>query len=606
MKSKKSFYNSSIIKADLKRFWPLWSIILIYTLLSNTLYTFLNITDILSAHTLAPNYKEICQELIFDNISCHGAFISVFLFAPIVAVLCFSYLYKTQTSYTLHSLPIRRSTLLFSHMISSFLIIAVPYTISFGLMALISIFNGLGMVANIIAFILELYIVIAFFLSMAITVCMLSGNAIISLGIYGVLNALVYMGILLFSRLLGNFSVNIHNSNLALEAPIVKLLTPIYYITDKADAISYYTNSEIGWAGYKAFDYSIVTRLNLQMLVHFAIFIIPTVILILIARLLYNHRRLETVGDSLCFSWSKPVFRTVFTYFAAILLTHVIDSIFYSISYSSSYNDVIVMQSVIIVISTFVAFSICDMILEGKFLIWKKLNIPQLIVMFACMLILYLSFSKLPDKPTITNLDNITYARIFYNGGMYTYSGDDLDDSIIALETAVLNENNRCIKCYDIKDLYDNCLVVSFFYYLDDNSEFYQYYYIDKNSTAASQISNHINDLDRSLESIGLNDTFRDSLYMIYVSDNNNYASDSENITSYTFKSPDDINRIYDAILEDIYAGNISLVNMNNSDNDDFAYLVQLSARYSAPYCDPDVFIRIDDGATNTLNALNL
>ena len=113
MKSRASFCNGTVIRKDVTRFAPVWIIYSITLLLS-----FLGLAAG-KAYETNPLYTSVLSDILLKATTN-------LYYAPFVAVMLFSDLFKSRRSYALHAMPLRRECWFFSHTIAGLAFSFVP------------------------------------------------------------------------------------------------------------------------------------------------------------------------------------------------------------------------------------------------------------------------------------------------------------------------------------------------------------------------------------------------------------------------------------------------------------------------------------------------
>lgn len=170
MNLKTSFFNVTIFKKDLTRFWPLWAIYFIVGL-------FLCISN--------------NTDLYYQNALTYTQFLTTAIpamcvYALLTAQLLFGDLFQGRLGYAVHALPVRREGLFFTHFTAGMLMGLVPNLI----IALIAMpgMENLWMVAPLWYVIVSLSYFL--FFCMAIFCMHCAGNRIGALAMYALINCL--------------------------------------------------------------------------------------------------------------------------------------------------------------------------------------------------------------------------------------------------------------------------------------------------------------------------------------------------------------------------------------------------------------------------------
>ena len=308
MKSRTSFFDKTVLKKDLTRFFPLWALYLIGGLLiMHVLSGFYSDYYGNRAYSIARDLKSLMGPMgIFS--ACYGF---------LAAQLLFGDLHNTRLCYGVHALPLRRECWYLSHTAAGLLMGLVPPLVI--VLTLIPMmgqfwFTGLLCWAGI-----ALHYLFFFALSVFCMIC--TGNRFAASAVYGLLNFFsliarwfaqtIYLPLLpgvrinatIFSRFCpmvelttrDNFYQIIHQDDCAL---CVKIQTqgPSYSAITMDGGTHDYTFGGLGgdW-GY--------------------LWILAAVGIALLGAglMLYRIRQLERAGDFMAFKPMKPIFLTVYT-----------------------------------------------------------------------------------------------------------------------------------------------------------------------------------------------------------------------------------------------------------------------------------------------------
>jgi ABC-2 type transport system permease protein len=292
MKLKIFLFNKSIIKSDFKRFWwvsALYTLILFFTLpfqhmmllalptkedwQKDVLLSSLHLTTG-SLHVYSPGYN---TDLIYIQtiLICT---IPVFL-----AAMLFSYLHSSRAATVLHSLPLKRVTLLGSHTASGILLLTIPVLVTAVILAVLSLFTGMGdyyTLVNVVEWIGLTMLFNVLFFSITVFVGMLTGNAIAHVIFSYIINILpggLYILVVYnLEKLFYGFSANSLSDGWINALPLIKV------------------------NGYGLRGFTPVDGL-LYLLLASAFFAA--------AGLVYNGRKLEAAGNMVALKIIQPIFK---------------------------------------------------------------------------------------------------------------------------------------------------------------------------------------------------------------------------------------------------------------------------------------------------------
>ena len=278
MPSGTSLFSPVLFRKNLVRFAPLWAIFLILMLLAGPVSVLYN-----QAYGLSSYFSEYRFALILYS----------FFYAPLCAGLLFRYLHHTRSAYMLHAFPLNRSTQFVTNVISGLCFAFVPFLLQFGLNLLASvhmseqIYLWRVLALEVLSF--------TFFFGLAVFCMHLSGNSIISVLSYFVLNFVFCAVPALFRGLLElvSFGFDLWRNERVLTAlaPVVRML-------------STEINEQTGIARA---DWTV-----------FLIYGLLGCGLLAVSWLLYRARHLEQAGEAMVFRWARYAFVAVFTVFCTL------------------------------------------------------------------------------------------------------------------------------------------------------------------------------------------------------------------------------------------------------------------------------------------------
>ena len=118
MQSKTSCFNKTVFKKNLTRFAPVWVLYLLCLLLS-MMMLYSNDGDG-QGYWFADNMSEMIQLMAFGNL----------IYAPLVAMLLFGYLYNSRMCNALHAMPLKRESWFLTNVISGLVFSLLPTAVT--------------------------------------------------------------------------------------------------------------------------------------------------------------------------------------------------------------------------------------------------------------------------------------------------------------------------------------------------------------------------------------------------------------------------------------------------------------------------------------------
>lgn len=299
MRSRTSFCNGNILKKDITRFFPLWAVFGVFMAVwafNNSTILSLNYNPAQVAYSLSRNIQNVQVLFLVYGFGC--------------ATLLFGDLFRPRMCNALHAMPLRRECWFFTHVVAGILFVAVPA----------------GVVALLMAILLQEYAFVAFFWWLAVTgqvlfhfalavLCvMLSGNLLGHGAVFGTIS--------FFPMLVNDIYSIIYEPMLygiSLESRPFEFVTPAQHW-----AYQEYLNWDIQNAEMAAEAYSydkvasapiVVTEtkyifqgFDMQAWLYLGVCMLLAVGFFALAVVLYRRRKLECAGDFM----TSPVVLWVF------------------------------------------------------------------------------------------------------------------------------------------------------------------------------------------------------------------------------------------------------------------------------------------------------
>lgn len=296
MRSVTSYFNGSVARSDLRRYWPIlfgytaiWIIALPLMLWTMGSYYYESID---SVYPLSEHIVELYPMTA----------VMAFLFGGVLAMALFSYLMTGRSVGLMHSIPVRRDTLFITHTVTGMGMLTAGNLLVVLLTVLVQVLRygvvswtalGLWLVFQTVACLL-------FFL-LGVLCCMVTGWLLAVPVVYGVINFFA-AGLTILLQALATFFYYGYNG-IGDFPGIVHWLTPVAKMSDLLEDCS--AQHETLADGSIQWWLEIPAGTTQGMIGYF----VAALMLGALAWLLYRHRRSEAAGDPLAYSWMRPVFR---------------------------------------------------------------------------------------------------------------------------------------------------------------------------------------------------------------------------------------------------------------------------------------------------------
>ena len=194
MRSATSYFNFTLFRKNLSRFWPIWGL---YSLIWLVLLPVNLLTD--------GDYLTLARTRLIPLQFVNGtsaALALAFCFGILCAMAVFSYLYSSRSVGLLHALPMRREGLFLTNYLSGLAFMVLPNLAVFFLSLLVEAAFGVVVFSSLFTWLVTTSFYCLFFYSFAVFCAMFTGHILALPAFYGILNFLA-LGI---SFLLGDMA----------------------------------------------------------------------------------------------------------------------------------------------------------------------------------------------------------------------------------------------------------------------------------------------------------------------------------------------------------------------------------------------------------------
>ena len=370
MQSKTSFFNRTLFRKNLSRYWPLWGFASFVGFLAPAA---LLVRVIQSGETsVAPlRVREIYYYLVADAVP-----IVSIAYAILCAMAVWSYLYHPRSVSMMHSLPIRREGLFLTNLLSGLAMMAIPYLVAGGLGTLLFAccggFDAWGTLATILAVIGQS---VTFF-GLATFCAFLTGNIFALPVLYFLLNFLAPLGdwlCNLFARgFLFGFTADYSGT--------VDFLCPMVYLTQRL-----YVNSEYETVRDSALEYqNRLTSVTLENAWLIAAYAAAGLVFLALAYLLYRRRESERAGDVVAVRVFRPVFRFGVAALSALLGGRLLYALLWE-SFQAGDTFTPVPLAICLIVAGLIGYYAASMLLAKSLRVFRGSAVGALCLVAACI-----------------------------------------------------------------------------------------------------------------------------------------------------------------------------------------------------------------------------
>ena len=405
MQSKTSFFNRTLFRKNLSRYWPLWGFASFVGFLAPAAALVrLAQSGSMSVEPLV--VREGYYYLLGDAVP-----IVSLVYAILCAMAVWNYLYTPRSVGMMHSLPIRRQGLFLTNLLSGLAMMAIPYLVAGGLGTLLFAccggFDAWGTLATILAVIGQS---VTFF-GLATFCAFLTGNIFALPVLYFLLNFLAPLGdwlCNLFARgFLFGFTADYSGT--------VDFLCPMVYLTQRL-----YVNSEYETVRDSALEYqnrlTSVTLENAWLIAAYA----AGLVFLALAYLLYRRRESERAGDVVAVRVFRPVFRFGVAALSALLGGRLLYALLWE-SFQVGDTFTPVPLAICLIVAGLIGYYAASMLLAKSLRVFRGSAVGALCLVAACVAFcagmrydLFGIERRIPDQNEITQLEIYLARNTYY------------------------------------------------------------------------------------------------------------------------------------------------------------------------------------------------
>lgn len=299
MRSGTSYFDRTVFKKTVLRFWPLWAAYLVVWLLA------LPLSGVMYLRLQGQNGGSYMENFAFSHVpgSVPGVLVLAAGFGAMCAMAAFSHLYNARSANFFGSLPVRREGLFLTHYLAGLSFTIVPNIIIALLTLLVELaggvvsWQGLGFWLGVSCGECLL------FYTMAVFCAMFTGHILALPAFYAVLNVLVYGVQVLIQTTMQAFYYGYNGRQMGWTGELVRWFTPALNLGN--NVYSYYSYPAVRLGEPEPAQRVLETH----GLWTVGIYAIAALVLAACAFLLYRARHMESAGDVVSVKVMRPVFK---------------------------------------------------------------------------------------------------------------------------------------------------------------------------------------------------------------------------------------------------------------------------------------------------------
>ena len=427
MKSKISFFNKTIFKKNMTLYWPIWALYTLILIIAQPLLLWSDFyySHFYDAYPYIERLEDFLEVLYLDP---HVYLIAIFALCTGMAL--FLYMYNHKSANMIHALPVDRTQLFGTNVISGLLFLAGPQTISIILTIIVALCNGVKEVYY--AF---YWLLLAFgtdIVAMAVvTFCAMFTGHVLALPVYAVVvnffswwvYYLLYISIVTFG-----YGVNSIGRNAERIAILFSPTGCFAYNIGFCENFDPVTQECIGGTVY-----------GVELL---AIYLFVAAVLYVVAYLTYRKRHIEQAGEFITVSWVKPIARFIVAVTGGFFGGMMIREFLRSVGIGCNATGFVIAMLVVGMIAYFIA----DMLIKKSFHVFAKKNWIGCGICSVALLISFFGMYGIAKsyedyQPKMAEIESASVNM----GYEVMLEGEEIE-TILAIHDEILKNKELCIR----------------------------------------------------------------------------------------------------------------------------------------------------------------
>ena len=445
MQSKTSFFNVTLFRKNLTRFWPLWG----GASFLGSLFPLALLLQLMRGRTDLIHPLEVTEA--YYNVLAYAVPILSLIYAILCAMLVWSYLYNARSVGLMHTLPVTRRELFVTNFLSGMAMMLIPYAVTGLLCVLISLAFGVLEPAGLLVTILGVLGESFFYFAAATLVAFMVGNVFALPAVYFLLHFLAPLLDWLLCLFAGNFIFGLNSW----YSGVVEFLSPTVYLMEQLHVVCTY--EEVQAVTELTHTDGYITRLTAVALENawlIGVYALVGVVFLALAYVLYARRRSESAGDVVAVGWMKPVFRFGLAALAALLGGQALYALFWGSFQDGRYYDALPM-AVCMLVAGAIGYYAASMLLAKSLRVFRKSWKGLVLVAVGCIaLCCVLRFDLLGISRRVPEASQVEKLEFYAADNTYRlYPGEDdaLLEQVRSLHKAIVADQDY-VRTYEDSD----------------------------------------------------------------------------------------------------------------------------------------------------------
>ena len=443
MLSKTLFFNKTLFKKNMARFWPMWGMVSFIGILIPAALL-LN----LGQHSIQPH--DLTQ-LYYQALVFVIPIVSL-VYAILCALACWEYLFFPRNLSMMHTIPIKREGIFVTNFLSGAAMMFIPYAVTGLMCVIVSVFFGCFDLLPLLKTIVGVAGMSFFYFSSATFVAFLTGNIFMLPPLYFLLHFLAPLMDFLCTTYAGQFIYGLNSS----YSGKVDFLSPTVYLMKTMEVHSVY--EEMPDPDFPTNLMSVLVDFELHGMWIIGVYALVGVVLLAGAWLLYSRRRSECAGDVMAVRHLKPAFRFGIAALAALtggLLLYML--LWNPLNYHLLMAPLPL--AVCMVVAGAIGYYAASMMLAKSLRVfrgsWKGLS---LVAIFSAVLCFSLSADVLGIGSRVPAMENIQSLTFRAADNSYTFEAENFEanpgeaallEQVLAIHAAIAADSDYIVDFID-------------------------------------------------------------------------------------------------------------------------------------------------------------
>ncbi|MCI7322596.1 MAG: hypothetical protein MR508_04680 [Lachnospiraceae bacterium] len=561
MRSKTSFFNKAIYKKNMTLYWPIPVCYLLYELIRLVGSLWFGLRQ--SAASGNDAMSTLFSSLAVGNNLCMVAVVAV-----LIGMAMFGYLFSVKSANMIHALPVTRTELYVTNVVSGLTCILLPQLLVFLVSVVFCLTRGITCVQYLAQWLFGMASAGVFFYSL-VCFCIMITGLLAALPFLFLLINYLSVGIVLGTQyVLSSLGYGLCYSGVKQDS-LGYLLSPLAYLTEMVGFRVNYAVSDNG--------NTTVLSAAFEGTGSILLYIAAAVVLYMLAWYGYQKRQLERTGDLLTFGWIRPLFRWGFGmaagFFAGILISNFLGDVAVRVP------EPVVLG--LVLVTGIIGFYIAQMLIQKSFRVFRLRRLKECFVfglaVCGCFGAMYgIGYSQqqyIPDESQVTS----AYVYMNYPA---EFQGADVK-RVIEIHKEILSHKKEFRQTFGQQK---NVTSVRLTYCLKDGSVLSRSYRIPVGEEASGRLGSKVFACEAAPDSFMKYMAGFDYDQITEIEDAQiEFRNKNQNYANLSIDE-EAARKLYEAVQKDAQAGTIQKYNLENYFENDGGTTNQYACAYLTIY----------------------